>query len=162
MRSIDDLFLQDYFRVLEAFVFMGLKCPSDRKILQEFRRFRHQYPKGLMQNPGGVLARQGFLTIEIAGCNWRTVTLHHGPLAGQSTLPCPHSVAPHRIIAADSTEVIRKLELNGAQRRIERMRRELVRRTEGVKKTVRSLKALRQEIATLEATLRERIESGEA
>ncbi|MEA2702052.1 MAG: hypothetical protein QOE22_761 [Candidatus Parcubacteria bacterium] len=161
-RSIDDLFLRDYFGVLEVFVDLGLRCPGDAEILRHFRRFKHQYPDGLNQSPGPTLARQGFLTIEIAGHNWRTVTLHHGPLAGRSSLACPISDAPYRIISADQEISKQRLALNVLERKIERGKKELQRRTEGVKRTIRSLKALRGVIASMEAALLERTESGEA
>jgi hypothetical protein len=161
-RGIEDPFLQDYFQVLEAFVFMGMRCPGDREILRQFRKFKHQYPEGMVQNPGAELARQGFLTIEIAGRNWRTITLHHGPLAGQSSLPCPSSAAPYRVIAADHVASSQRLALNILERKIERAKQDFGRRRDRLRRTILSIKALRQKIASMEEALQERMGNGEA
>jgi len=52
----------------------------------------------------GKLARQGEISVEVYGRNYRVIEIHEGPAKGQRTAECPWGGKPYKVITATTQD----------------------------------------------------------
>lgn len=99
MKRIDDpAALERCFLALEHAAVNGLRCPQNDYVVAE----RHR--QGVHADLVGVLAREGFIKVEIFAQNWRVVTMLKGEHQGKQTKPPPYYMRyPYQVIDRDGS-----------------------------------------------------------